>query len=489
MKHRLTVSLTLLLLFYHFVASANEVIIERVTVLSSHLNEPLPNRYVHIVDDRIVAITTQPPAPLTANPISVSGKGKFLTYGLMDSHVHVGSVPGIGFIDSDLAKKKARLVSEYLTQQPRSYLYFGVTQVLNLGSSNGRAAFTQAQWHPNFFTCQPIPVVGGYPHTDATYTVNNAAYFIIEPDMNVTIPDHIDPANHTPEAVVARIADTDTKCIKMFFEDGFGGASHWPLLRDNTVARVRKAANKYQLQLIAHANAIDMYQVALDHNIDVLAHGMWNWQWPEEKGQAPVAETLEKVMQNKVAYMPTIQVIQALQGMYDDDFLANPLRKKALPQPLLDWYQTAEGRWFEETIREDFGGDMSDGKMHEVIGFILERATQSTQFLAEHNYPLLLASDFPSSPSHAAAPGLSTYHELLNLANAGLSTKAIFDTATLQGPKQFGIENDFGTVEVGKVANLLLLNANPLAHIEAWQSIDFIILRGELISREALSAN
>ena len=59
--------------------------------------------------------------------------------------------------------------------------------------------------------------------------------------------------------------------------------------------------------------------------------------------------------------------------------------------------------------------------------------------------------------------------------------------ATINNAKQFNINSDYGTVETGKIANLLLLKENPLSNIEAWNSIETIILHGEPIQREYLS--
>jgi imidazolonepropionase-like amidohydrolase len=61
--------------------------------------------------------------------------------------------------------------------------------------------------------------------------------------------------------------------------------------------------------------------------------------------------------------------------------------------------------------------------------------------------------------------------------------------ATINNAKQFRIEKDYGTVEVGKIANLLLLESNPLDSVEAWSSIEIVILHGDPIARESLVIN
>ena len=110
------------------------------------------------------------------------------------------------------------------------------------------------------------------------------------------------------------------------------------------------------------------------------------------------------------------------------------------------------------------------------------------QYLKSADHPILLASDFPGSPSFANQPGLTTYQEMKAMVTAGLSLEEVLAAATINNAKQFRIDKDYGTVEVGKVANLLLLKTNPLDSIESWNRIETIILHGEPIKRESLAA-
>ena len=75
------------------------------------------------------------------------------------------------------------------------------------------------------------------------------------------------------------------------------------------------------------------------------------------------------------------------------------------------------------------------------------------------------------------------------MVQAGIPLSAIFAAGTINNARQIGLEKDYGTIEQGKIANLLLLEANPLATLAAWKSIDKVILRGEPIDRETLAAD
>jgi imidazolonepropionase-like amidohydrolase len=74
------------------------------------------------------------------------------------------------------------------------------------------------------------------------------------------------------------------------------------------------------------------------------------------------------------------------------------------------------------------------------------------------------------------------------MAEVGIPLQAIFAAGTINNAKSLGLERDYGTIEKGKVANLVLLDANPLASVEAWTRIDKVILRGKPIERETLAA-
>ena len=136
------VPLLLLVAFFANPASAADLLIEHVTVLSPEQAQPLADRTVLIRDGRIVSVGQQ---RVTARPDArkIDGRGKFLTPGLMDSHVHVSDSAGIPPLGDE--PELVALRDAYQRQQPRSYLYFGVTQLLDLAQFGERhAAFRES---------------------------------------------------------------------------------------------------------------------------------------------------------------------------------------------------------------------------------------------------------------------------------------------------------------------------------------------------------
>ena len=85
-------------------------------------------------------------------------------------------------------------------------------------------------------------------------------------------------------------------------------------------------------------------------------------------------------------------------------------------------------------------------------------------------------------------PGFSLHQELALFVEAGLTPMQALQTATLNPAKFLGTTADMGTVEKGKIADLVLLDANPLEDINNTRKIQAVVLAGRYFSRAQLDA-
>lgn len=83
-------------------------------------------------------------------------------------------------------------------------------------------------------------------------------------------------------------------------------------------------------------------------------------------------------------------------------------------------------------------------------------------------------------------PGFSLHEELELLVEAGLTPFAALQTATVNPARFFGKEKEFGTIEKGKLADLVLLEANPLESIGNTQKIAAVVVHGRYLPKESL---
>lgn len=473
-------------------AHAADLLIEHVTVLSPEQSQPLADRNVLVRDGRIVSVSKQPVAA-KADTRKLDGRGKFLTPGLMDSHVHVSDSAGIPPLGNE--PELVALRDAYQRQQPRSYLYFGVTQLLDLAQfGDGTKPFERQPVKPDLFHCGAAVTLDGYPTAMIPQPVRYQAFpdYVYEPAnaKEHPLPAGAKEAEHTPEAVIERLVQGGARCVKIFIEDGFGARSDWPMMSKETLARIRAETRKRHLPLLAHANALDMQRIALDVGVDVLAHGLWNWG--ELDGQqgipAAIAEHLRTLHAKNIGYQATLRVLPGTADMFRADTLKDPMYAKVVPANVLAWYATEPGQWFKQIMRE--GADPSaDTKIAHAWLKQNEQGMRALRYMHELGHPLLVGSDTPSAPTYGSQPGYDTYREMRLMAQSGVPLPAIFRAATLNNARQFGLDKDYGTVEPGKIANLLLLAGNPLETMRAWTQLEKVILRGEVIQRETLAAD
>jgi hypothetical protein len=83
-------------------------------------------------------------------------------------------------------------------------------------------------------------------------------------------------------------------------------------------------------------------------------------------------------------------------------------------------------------------------------------------------------------------PGFGIHDELEELVKAGLSPYEALRTATVNPAEYFGLSSDYGTIAIGKVADMVILNSNPLQEISNTANINAVIYNGKLYTRENL---
>ena len=80
------------------------------------------------------------------------------------------------------------------------------------------------------------------------------------------------------------------------------------------------------------------------------------------------------------------------------------------------------------------------------------------------------------------------HNELQLLVEAGLTPLQAIQAASRDAARAMGVANEVGTIEVGKTADLVLLDADPLDNISNTMKIEAVVLRGRLFSKEELTA-
>ena len=470
-----------------------------VTIISPENLEHIAAGTVVIEDGHILRIDRSgPPPKLPAGVRVISGKGQYLIPGLIDSHVHLASVPGM---NSDQQAGKSQMIEAYRRQLPRSYLYYGYTTVVDLVVFSQKVLqyVRQSPWHPDVYDCgESLPLANGYPMSfwPAEQRFKQFPNFIYDPAQAATIPAEYKPEEHTPTADVARVKNSGGICVKTFFERGFADNFRLPVITPEMIAETRRAATQSNLVLFMHGNSFESQKFALAGNVDVIAHGMWHWK-DRDRGldrvldnepqlPAEIKSTLDQIAAAQIGYQPTIQVLEGERAYFEPEFLSSSDIAKVVPKELLDWFRSPEGRWFGNEINEDHLPADQFRKIYDEGP--IRRVRQATAYLAQKDANFVFGTDTPSGPTYGNLPGLNGYLEMQQLHNAGLSLTQIFKAATINNARKLKLDGQLGTIEPGKTANFLILSKSPLQTLDAYDSISTVFLHGKPIPRESLSA-
>jgi imidazolonepropionase-like amidohydrolase len=84
---------------------------------------------------------------------------------------------------------------------------------------------------------------------------------------------------------------------------------------------------------------------------------------------------------------------------------------------------------------------------------------------------------------------LNGYLEMRQWQKAGVPLKEILRAATIDNAREFKLDSQVGTIEEGKVANLVLLKKSPLESVDAYESISTIWIHGKELKRGRLAAD
>jgi len=430
--------------------------ITNVTVIDAS-NGVRPDQTVVFQGDRITAI--QPASrPVDAARV-IDGSDRYLIPGLWDFHVHLS-------YDQRLT-----------AAMPDLFLSWGITSVRDTGGLMENmlpivaAMRDEATLAPRVFFAGPL-----LDGSDVVYDGNG------RPEIGVSVP--------TPErarTVVRELAEQGVNFIKVYemtspevFYALVETARSLELPVDSHVPLSMRAgeAGPY-VDSIEHLRNIEM-DCAI--NAEEL-HGI-RLELLENPDGIPGAELRSTL--HSLQRMPAVEnydqeacdrVIEALA----DTMMVPTLRLNSLtaapPYLKEDWSEAMAE--LPENVREDWAAQVASrlAAGNDPTPFA-EWSLFLTNRMHQAGVPIGAGTD---TPINLSIPGYSLHSELEMLVRAGLSPLDALEAATLKPAEYFGLEGILGTVDVGKRADLVLLEANPLEDISNTRRIARVIARGQVI--------
>ena len=181
---------------------------------------------------------------------------------------------------------------------------------------------------------------------------------------------------------------------------------------------------------------------------------------------SPQVDTLvRQLVAHHVVIDPTLIATHTKFFGNDPRWLENPDNKR-LPEELITGWRSGS------FTRDWTAGQYAEAQRAwpKMLGF--------TKLLHDRGVRLVVGTDAPTA---WVIPGSSFHDELALLRDAGIPTDALIRMATHDAARALGREKEFGSVQVGRRADLVLLTANPLERIENTRSIKSVIQGGRLV--------
>ncbi len=404
--------------------------ITHVTIVDVAAGRLVPGQDVLVRGGRIVAVgdTTQVAVPPGATV--VDGRGRYLIPGLWDMHVHA-------LFDAEVAR----------TFLPR-FVAAGVTGVRDMGG-------TVEVMRAARFALLAGTLVG--PRLVAAGRILDGPQ-PVDPSVSIAVG-----SPEEARAAVDSLANHGADFIKVYTL--LPRAAYFAVLRE--AERVHLPVAGHVPAGVTTLEAADSGQRSIEHLRDEVE--------PLCKAAADAAcgRLLAALRAHRVWLVPTLVVLRA-KAILDDSRLIKDPRLGTMPQLVRDaWAALRAGK--QDRPRAYWAGKQAR--------FYGELALTGAAW--KDGVSLLAGTDAGALYTY---PGSSLHDELAQLVRAGLTPAAALRAATL-GPAEFlGATDSLGTVAAGKVADLVLLDADPLADIRNSRSIRAVVLRGRLFGREALDA-
>jgi imidazolonepropionase-like amidohydrolase len=216
-------------------------------------------------------------------------------------------------------------------------------------------------------------------------------------------------------------------------------------------------------------HAIEMGQETFDH-IDGYVELLEGDKGPVDEKR--LAAIVKRSKEAGVWVVPTSALWEVLFGTIPLETLQGYRELKYVPRDAVDLWVKAFNNRLQQTPRESAKN-------------VIANRTRILRALHEGGVKILMGTD---APQQFSVPGFSLHRELLRMREAGMTPYDILRSGTVNVGQYFAKQDSFGTIEPGKRADLVLVDANPLADVANVAKISGVMVRGRWLSRADLDA-
>ncbi len=396
-----------------------------VTVIPMDSERVVEGQTIIVRGDRIVALGAEGEVDIPADALTINGQGRFVIPGLAEMHGHI---------------PPPSASRQYIDDVLFLYVANGVTTVRGMLGHDGQLELKREVFDGE--------VVG-------------PALYLAGPSFNGN-------SVRSPEQAERK--------VRRQAEEGWDLLKIHPGMSRESFDRMAETAHKLKMRFGGHVpedvgllHALDMGQETFDHLDGYVAY---LGAAEREVGDEELRTIARKTIDHGAMVVPTMALWESLWGVADPAELASYLELKYIPP--------ADVRSWANRYRQR-SGEADESVSRRVI----ETRMRLLKIMQQEGVRILFGTDAPQLYS---VPGFSIHHETKRMTDAGLTPYEILVSATRNVGDYFSDQDDFGTVAIGKRADLVLLAGNPLADIANLTAVEGVVLRGRWLPGAEIDA-
>ena len=467
-----TKSLLLLLLLTLSNSMFSQTHITNVTIADVEKQRWIPNQTVIIKDDRIVNIQKSSKIKIPESAIVINGTDKYVLPGLTDAHIHFSQSgglytrPDVINLQKDMPyQKEIDYSHETMEEVLQRYLQNGITNVIDVGTTinflKQRELFKNNDDVPSIYITGPLLT-----------TYEPSVYENLKDDEPFNLVKTVEDGINMVQQQLPFHPDF----IKIWYITSRNALGVEASARKNLpiIKAIIVEAHKNNLKVAVHATQRITAQLAVENGCDFLVHSV-----DDEILKADFVQLMKK---NKTILCPTLIVHGGYVNTFgqtinpsdhellkaDPHQLGSLLDLKHLPDSLLinNYKKMANSKEGVARLSKADSISMANLKILSDAGVLIATGTDAG------NIGTLHASSYLA--------------ELQAMKKSGMSNWKILQASTINGAKILDKENEFGTVGIGKKANLIILDDNPIEAIENITKIHRVINKGVVFNPDEL---
>lgn len=399
-----------------------DIVIKDISVIDTKQQLIIPHRTIYINGNRIVKIGSNKKSKRVTAKTTIDGKGKFISPGFWDMHIHT-------CWKDNLDESVFPILLSY-----------GITGVRDMGGS--------------------LKIVNSFKQKAKNNPASYPKLFGAGPILDGENPVHPDFSIPLTSYNVKGVLDS-------LYKNGADFYKVYSLLPKNVLDTIMTYSEKIKIPFAGHISE----HITPEEAVCIGQKSLEHLNRMEELASDPIrlSEFIHLAKMHNTWICPTLIIYKRKNEILNGYFEYNEIYESLDNDVKFEWEQVKKKRQ-SKTINEE---ETKNGNNR------FENQKKLVKTFYDNRISFLLGTDFAGM--QFVYPGYSYHEEMELLSSLGISNFDILKMATYNPTVFLGIDELYGTVEVNKMADLVLFSENPVENIKYSLKIELVIKAGKIV--------